>query len=138
MGNNDGNSNSNGMSDQLHKAVRQGVSQVVASTNAALGSLQRSTEGIRRPISTSFHQAATAVGQAATTLHDAYGQRRQYGPYIVAGSAVVTGGITKLRGRGKLASALVATSTGVAAYAVVYDLIPLSMEDVPDILFGRK
>jgi hypothetical protein len=63
-----------------------------------------------------------------------YETRHEYGPHIVAGSALLFGSIAGLR-RGRLPAFLVGTSVGFATYVAVYEV---DLYKFPDIIFGKK
>jgi hypothetical protein len=95
------------------------LSVVVSATNAALARVEEKTGAAS---STVLLRTRSLSSQARTLFRDGlvlYERRGQYGPQLVAGSAVLFGSIVGLR-RGRVPGALVGSGVGVGAYANIY------------------
>lgn len=107
----------------------------VDGANAFLAGLERSTEGIRKPFSSSMKTVGEQSSKITEKIQYTYKRRHEFAPEIIGGSAVLGGAVFGLR-RGRIAAVIGAAATGGAAYAIVYDQI--NLDNVPDIVFGRK
>ena len=105
--------------------LKSTVHSAVVSTNQFLSTLEHTadsvTEAVRGPTAAGLEQATAFTKQAVAV----YDRRYEYGPYLVGGTGVLTGGVVALR-RGRVPGALAGLLAGGLAYAVVY--VPL--EDV--------
>ena len=97
------------------------LSMAVSVTNAALAQVEEKTGAAS---STVLSRVRSVGGQARGFFRDVfvlYERRGQYGPQLVAGSALLFGGIVGLR-RGRLPGAIVGSAAGVGAYANIYGI----------------
>uniref|UniRef100_A0A7S2HE19 Uncharacterized protein n=1 Tax=Helicotheca tamesis TaxID=374047 RepID=A0A7S2HE19_9STRA len=103
------------------RLLRDAIKTAVKSTNTLLASL----EEITYETSSSFSSRLLTIGRqgrlVATKAYSAYEQRTEFGPQIVAGSAVLFGGLMALR-RGKITGALSGVLGGSLAYGGVYGI----------------
>mmetsp|Transcript_37580 Transcript_37580/g.82425 ORF Transcript_37580/g.82425 Transcript_37580/m.82425 type:complete len:198 (+) Transcript_37580:3-596(+) len=97
------------------------ISSAVSITNAALAQVEEKTD----VLSTSVISRMRAFGsQASHVFRDGmvmYERRGQYGPQLVAGSALAFGGFVGLR-RGRIPGVLVGSIAGGTAYANIYGI----------------
>jgi hypothetical protein len=97
--------------------LKSNLKSAIQSTNRALASLEDFVDiNISAPVSKGLQQSAVYTAKAKKV----YEHRLEYGPYLVAGSAVVVGGIMSLR-RGKISGALAGLLSAGAAYTAVYE-----------------
>jgi len=115
--------------------LRPYISAAVRATNGFLSSLQERTEGLREPVVRGMEKVERRGSDLASSALIAYERRHEFGPYIVAGTATAVGGFVLIR-RGKIPAVVTATAAAGLSYFAVYETIPL--DDIPEILFGRK
>lgn len=106
------------------KSLRDHIHAAVEATNKFLATVQDTTESIRAPIVKGLHSVESGGSRVATKAMHVYERRHEFGPYLVAGSAVTVGGIVSFR-RGRIPGALMGIMTGGLAYLAVYESIPL-------------
>ena len=97
------------------------LSMAVSVTNATLAQVEEKTGAAS---STVLSRVRSIGSQARTLFRDGfvlYERRGQYGPQLVAGSALLFGGIVGLR-RGRVPGALIGSAAGVGAYANIYGI----------------
>lgn len=97
------------------------LSAAVSATNAALAQVEDKTGAAS---STVLSRVRSVGSQARTLFRDGfvlYERRGQYGPQLVASSALLFGGIAGLR-RGRVPGAFVGSAAGVGAYANIYGI----------------
>ena len=82
----------------------------------------------------SLHNIQHEGEVVANKVTQFYEKRKQYGPEIIGGSALLVGGIVGLR-RGRVPAIATAAATGFLAYVGVYEL---DLHRMPDIIFGRE
>lgn len=118
-----------GIEETLRSSIKSGVS----TANAALASLEKSTEKVRKPIVTSLHSAGKEGKYAAQEASHFYSVRHEYAPHIIGG-ATVLGGLVGLR-RGRVPAAVVGSFSGFFSYLAVYQV---DFSRLPDHVFGKK
>ena len=119
--------------DQLRELIKIGVN----ATNSGLRLAQTTFQNFKEPVSLTLQSVEENGAVAMETAKTIYVKRKQYAPQIMVGTAVCTGGYSWLR-RGRIAGILGATvGTGVA-YAFVYDELPVDLEKLPNIIFGKN
>jgi hypothetical protein len=127
------------MSDDPKKpseiSLRSVVKATVDAANTALASLEQASKGVRQPVSSSLKTLGEQSSTVGEKFKYGYVRRHEFAPQLIGGSAVLGGSMMALR-RGRIAGLVGAVATGGLAYAVVYD--QFKMDNVPDILFGRK
>lgn len=111
---------------QLKGGVKKGVDM----TNKMLASVQQAT----MPVGKAFAVAEREGTNMMNTCSDLYKKRKQYGPHIVGGSAVVAGGITAMR-RGRIPGLVAATLVGGVATLAVYEV---NLSQAAEKVFGKK
>lgn len=116
--------------------LKSGIKNVVNVINSGLEQLQVATNEVRRPLASTFSSVQDRTVMVGDKIGFIYERRHQYALELIGGSTLLGAGVMTLRRRGRLAGLLGAAAAGGTAYAVVYDIITL--EDVPDILSGRK
>lgn len=97
------------------------LSMAVSVTNATLAQVEEKTGAAS---STVLSRVRSIGSQARTLFRDGfvlYERRGQYGPQLVAGSALLFGGIVGLR-RGRVPGAFIGSAAGVGAYANIYGI----------------
>jgi hypothetical protein len=117
------------------KSFRDHLHGAVESVNGFLAAIQDATENVRSPIVKGIDTIETGGSVVAAKAVRMYERRHEFGPHIVGGSSLLSGGIVTAR-RGRIPGVLVGAAVGGIAYLAVYESIPLS--DVPDALFGKK
>jgi hypothetical protein len=126
------------MSDDPKKPSENPLRSVVKATvdtvNTALARLEQASKGVLQPVGSSLKTLGEQSSIAGEKLKYTYQRRHEFAPQLIGGSTVL-GGMMALRS-GRIAGLVGAVATGGLAYAVVYDQI--NMNNVPDILFGRK
>uniref|UniRef100_A0A6S8XZG1 Uncharacterized protein n=1 Tax=Ditylum brightwellii TaxID=49249 RepID=A0A6S8XZG1_9STRA len=100
-------------------SLKTAIKTVVKSTNTVLASLEEVTYETSSNFSSRLLAVARQGRYVAAKAYTAYGGRREFGPQIVAGTALLTGGIMGLR-RGKFTGAFSSLLGGGAAYGAVY------------------
>jgi len=117
------------------KSFRKYLHIAVESVNGFLAAVQDATENVRSPIVKGIDTIETGSSVVAAKAVHMYERRHEFGPHIVGGSSLLSGGIVAAR-RGRIPGVLVGSMVGGLAYLAVYESIPLA--DVPDALFGKK
>lgn len=108
--------------DQLRQNVKASVKSAVQSTNETLAVMEDFYQSrVKGPIQATMDQSA----EISAKVLRAYDRRHEYGPYWVAGSAILVGGIVGIRGGGKLRTVLTSVLASGTTYAVIYDTKPL-------------
>lgn len=118
------------MKTSLKSSIKSGVE----SANNVLAGLEESADKYGKPVVTSLHNIQHEGEIAANKATQFYDKRKQYGPEIIGGSALVVGGIVGLR-RGRVPAVATAAATGFLAYVGVYEL---DVRRFPDIIFGQE
>mmetsp|Transcript_13659 Transcript_13659/g.24730 ORF Transcript_13659/g.24730 Transcript_13659/m.24730 type:complete len:149 (+) Transcript_13659:151-597(+) len=129
----DANSSPQGSSSSDNKTVspiRAPIKSAVGFTNATLADVEEAYHNVKSEVMPNLEAAATTVQAGAQHVVTVYEKRRQYGPAIIGGTAVVMGGLVTLR-RGKVPGAFVGALSAAGAYVGVYG----SLEDFS---FGKK
>lgn len=103
----------------INDAVRPLVKQFVRMTNSTLASFEMATNETSTMFVSRLKPLMIQGGYIATRALSAYEQRGQYGAPIVAGSAILFGGLVAVR-TGKFPGALAAGMAGTAAYGNIY------------------
>jgi hypothetical protein len=99
----------------------ESISSAVSITNAALAQVEEKTDDFSTSVISrmrSFGSQASHVFRDTMVLYE---RRGQYGPQLVAGSALAFGGIVGLR-RGRIPGVLVGSMAGGTAYANIYGI----------------
>lgn len=97
------------------------LSSAVSVTNDALARVEEKTDVISITV---LSRMRSVGNQASHVFRDAlvvYERRGQYGPQVVAGSALAFGGLVGLR-RGRIPGVLVGSMAGATTYANIYGL----------------
>jgi hypothetical protein len=115
--------------------LRSFVKATVDTANTALASLEQASKGVRQPVGSSLKTLGEQSSVVGGKVKYVYQRRHEFAPQLIAGSAVLGGGMMALR-RGRIAGLVGAVGTGGLAYAVVYDQV--NMDHLPDIIFGKK
>lgn len=98
----------------------QSIKQLVSLTNSTLSTFEQATDESSALVVSRVLQVVRQARHVATRAASTYEHRGQYGPQIVAGTAVVLGGAVALR-TGRLPAAVVSGGLGgAAAYGNVY------------------
>eukprot|EP00521_Asterionellopsis_glacialis_P005376 CAMPEP_0195264092 /NCGR_PEP_ID=MMETSP0706-20130129/10666_1 /TAXON_ID=33640 /ORGANISM="Asterionellopsis glacialis, Strain CCMP134" /LENGTH=131 /DNA_ID=CAMNT_0040318341 /DNA_START=20 /DNA_END=415 /DNA_ORIENTATION=- len=101
--------------------LRSGIKAFVKGANAMLASLEHTSQTVGKPVIENIqyagHQGAMVGGQ----LVKAYEVRKQYGPEIICGSALVVTSLVGLR-RGRFSGALAGGLTAGFTYLGVYEV----------------
>lgn len=118
----------------LETNLKASIKSGVESANNVLGSLEEQAEKYGRPVVSSLHKIEHEGEIVAHKVSSFYDKRKQYGPEIIGGSALVVGSIVGLR-RGKIPALATATATGFLAYLGVYEI---DLRRFPDIVFGKE
>ncbi|ACI65725.1 predicted protein [Phaeodactylum tricornutum CCAP 1055/1] len=133
--NGDGSDNGAPDFEALKKSVKNGIRKAVEATNRLLASLETTTDSVSKPLAKGVKKVEQEGSYLAGQVMRVYERRYEYGPHLVAGSALAVGGLMTLR-RGKILGAASAALSGGLAYVAVYEPIPL--QDMPDLIFGSK
>ena len=97
------------------------LSAAVSATNAALAQVEEKTGAASLTV---LSRMRSVGNQARHIFRDGfvlYERRGQYGPQLVAGSALLLGGIVGLK-RGRIPGALVGSAAAAGSYANVYGI----------------
>lgn len=121
--------------EHSRNALRMGIHAAVETTNQVLAQLEQTQQRVRDTLQEPIHKTMHVGQQVSEQIDTLYVRRHEYGPYLVGGSALLFGGFMALR-RGRLPGALAGTLAGGAAYVAIYD--PIALDDVPDLLFGKR
>jgi len=100
-------------------SLKTSIKKVVEVTNSTLATFEQTTDETSSAFVSRIMSRGRQARSIATRGVAAYEQRGSYGPQIVAGTALVVGGVVALR-RGKLPGALACGLGGAAAYGNVY------------------
>ena len=99
--------------------LRGGIKAAVKTTNVALSTMEDTTNAATTAMLSRVRvigrQASFATGKAMAVYND----RKNYGPQIVAGTAIALGGLVTVR-RGRFPGALAGVAGGGTAYVGVY------------------
>lgn len=120
---------------QVHNTLRKSIHESVGAANKMLAALETTSSELSQPLAKGLSAVEQQGSSAATTAWHVYERRHEFGPYLVLGSAFTVGGITALR-RGRFPGVFSGAVTAGMAYVAIYEPIPL--EDIPDLLFGKK
>lgn len=96
------------------------IKQAVNLTNSTLSSFEQAADESSTMFVSRLQQLGRQARHIATRAVSTYEQRTQYGPQIVAGSAVVMGGVIALRTRRLPAGVVAGGLGGAAAYGNIY------------------
>jgi hypothetical protein len=119
---------------EIQASLKSFIKTTVSTCNKGLYSLEQTSEQVSKPLVATMKSVQKEGEVVAHKAIKAYEIRHEYGPHIVAGSALFFGSIAGLR-RGRLPAFLVGTSVGFAAYVAVYEV---DLYKFPDIIFGKK
>mmetsp|Transcript_6654 Transcript_6654/g.18584 ORF Transcript_6654/g.18584 Transcript_6654/m.18584 type:complete len:162 (+) Transcript_6654:146-631(+) len=97
------------------------LSAAVSATNAALAQVEEKTGAASSTVLSRMRSVGNQSGHIFRDGFVLYERRGQYGPQLVAGSALLFGGIVGLR-RGRIPGALVGSAAGIGAYVNVYGI----------------
>ena len=106
--------------DSFKAGVHSAVKTCVQGCNSALGSLQHTTEAIRRPVTTGMEHLEMTGETISTEARVAWERRHEFGPYYVGGATIGVFGITALR-RGKWPGLVLGGLAGAATYMTIYE-----------------
>mmetsp|Transcript_21710 Transcript_21710/g.45838 ORF Transcript_21710/g.45838 Transcript_21710/m.45838 type:complete len:129 (+) Transcript_21710:143-529(+) len=115
------------------EAIKTGVN----AANSGLRAAQTTYQQFKEPVSSTLETAEASGALAVENVKTLYQKRKQYAPQIIAGTAATTGGYLWLRG-GRIAGIFGAAVGTGAAYSLVYDEFPVDVEQLPDMIFGKK
>lgn len=118
----------------IQKSLKSSIKSAVESANNVLAALEAQADKYGKPVITSLHNIQHEGEIVANKASHFYEKRKQYGPEIIGGSALVVGGIVGLR-RGRVPAVATAAATGFLAYVGVYEL---DLHRIPDVIFGRE
>ena len=123
----------NNPQEELKKFIKIGVSAANTGLRLAQTTFQNFKEPMLSTLKTIEDNSAVAISNTKTV----YAKRKQYAPQIIGGSAVTSGGYLWLR-RGRIAGLLGAALGSGIAYSVVHDEFPVDLENLPNMIFGKK
>jgi hypothetical protein len=103
----------------INDAIQPLIKQFVSMTNTTLATLEESADETSTAFISSFRPLIIQGEYIVTRSLATYEQRGQYGVPIVAGSAILFGGLVALR-TGKYRGAMAASVAGGAAYGNIY------------------
>lgn len=103
----------------VNDAIQPLIKQFVNMTNSTLATLEKSTHETSSALISRFRPLLIQGEYIVTRSLATYEQRGQYGVPIVAGSAILFGGLVALR-TGKYRGAMAASVAGGAAYGIIY------------------
>jgi hypothetical protein len=118
----------------LQASLKTSIKSGVESANKFLAGLEERADKYGQPVVSSLHNIQHEGEVVANKVTQFYEKRKQYGPEIIGGSALLVGGIVGLR-RGRVPAIATAAVTGFLAYVGVYEL---DLHRMPDIIFGRE
>eukprot|EP00585_Thalassiosira_rotula_P013565 CAMPEP_0196131652 /NCGR_PEP_ID=MMETSP0910-20130528/1564_1 /TAXON_ID=49265 /ORGANISM="Thalassiosira rotula, Strain GSO102" /LENGTH=147 /DNA_ID=CAMNT_0041391135 /DNA_START=128 /DNA_END=571 /DNA_ORIENTATION=+ len=98
----------------------QSIKQFVNLTNSALSTFEQATDESSTMVVSRLRQLGTQTRHIAARAMSTYDHRAQYGPQIVAGTAVFMGGIMALRTRRMPVGVVAGGLGGAAAYGNIY------------------
>lgn len=130
-----GSSGSTSSSPMVLPSLKAYIRTAVHTTNQWLATAHDATDAVRVPLLKGLDAVGSSGSAVATQALHVCERRREYGPYLVTGTAVASGGFVAIR-RGRYPGLTVGLLAGGLAYLAVYESIPL--QDVPDYLFGKK
>jgi hypothetical protein len=120
--------------DDIHKSFKASLKSAVQSTNSFLASLEHATTPLVNTVKSVEKEGSAFARQAVTTGQTLYDRRFEYGPYLVASSSLVVGGIFAVR-RGKLPGVLGGAFAGGLTYVAIYET---KFDKYSDLVFGKK
>lgn len=103
----------------INDAIQPQIKQFVSMTNTTLATLEKSADETSTAFISRFRPLLIQGQYIVTRSLATYEQRGQYGVPIVAGSAILFGGLVALR-TGKYRGAMAASVAGGAAYGNIY------------------
>ena len=103
----------------VNDAIQPLIKQFVSMTNTTLATLEKSADETSTAFVSRFRPLLIHGEYIVTRSLATYEQRGQYGVPIVAGSAILFGGLVALR-TGKYRGAMAASVAGGAAYGNIY------------------
>jgi len=103
----------------INDAIQPLIKQFVSMTNTTLATLEKSADETSTAFISRFRPLLIQGEYIVTRSLATYEQRGQYGVPIVAGSAILFGGLVALR-TGKYRGAMAASVAGGAAYGNIY------------------
>eukprot|EP00538_Stauroneis_constricta_P014146 CAMPEP_0119559688 /NCGR_PEP_ID=MMETSP1352-20130426/13080_1 /TAXON_ID=265584 /ORGANISM="Stauroneis constricta, Strain CCMP1120" /LENGTH=134 /DNA_ID=CAMNT_0007607451 /DNA_START=71 /DNA_END=478 /DNA_ORIENTATION=- len=121
--------------NEILKTIRSGIKTTVATANGALSNLQDATENTRKPIESTWKTVESHSKQAGEQIINTYNKRKEH-PNEIIGGSTVAGALLMGARRGRFGALFGGAVAGGLAYAAVYDKFDL--EEVPDVIFGRK
>ena len=104
----------------IRDGIYQGVKATVSGANSVLASLQSTSEGIRKPVTSALKETEHQGTKMLSHCRVFYERRHEFGPYYVAGATLGVGGITALR-RGRIPGVLLGVLAGGATYVSLYE-----------------
>lgn len=118
----------------VQASLKTSIKSGVESANNVLAGLEESADKYGKPVVSSLHNIQHEGEIVANKASQFYEKRKQYGPEIIGGSALLVGGIVGLR-RGRVPAVATAAATGFLAYVGVYEL---DIHRIPDVIFGQE
>lgn len=115
--------------------IRPYIKEAVQATNRALASVESFTEEARQPFKQGFKVARELASKLGEQASYTYQRRHEFAPEIIGGSTIVGAGVLGMS-RGRVGAIIGAAGGYGVSYAIVYD--QFNMQDVPDIIFGKK
>ena len=105
----------------------ESISSAVSITNAALARVEEKTEVVSNSVLSRMRSVGNQARHVFSNALVLYERRGQYGPQLVAGSALAFGGIIGLR-RGRIPGIVVGSMAGATAYANVYGVASFGLK----------
>jgi len=122
-------------SSSFQKTLKASIRNSVEATNRTLASLEEKSREVSQPVVKGLKTVEEEGSYVATKAIHAYERRHEFGPHIVVGTAFLAGSVVALR-RGRIAGVFSSILGGGAAYLAIYP--PISLEELPDVIFGKK
>jgi len=120
--------------NEIRALLKTFIKVAVSTCNKELANLEQTSEQVSMPLVATLKDAKQQGEFVVRKVVTAYETRHEYGPHIIAGSALFFGSIVGLR-RGRLPAFAVGTAFGFAAYLAVYEV---NIYKFPEIVFDKK
>ena len=123
----------NSPQEQLKELIKTGVN----AANSGLRLAHTTFHNFKEPMLSTFRSIEDNGAVVIETTKTLYVKRKQYAPEIIFGTAASSGGYLLLT-RGRIAGVFGAALSSSIAYSVVYDEFPVDLDNLPNMVFGKK
>jgi hypothetical protein len=119
---------------EVKSSFKSSIKSAVQHTNEILAGLEETSDKITKPAMENYRHLEKKSENALKQAGHYYDRRKQYGPHLVIGSALLVGGFVGLR-RGRVPAVATGAVTGFVTYLGVYEI---ELHHLPDIIFGKQ